>query len=397
VKLYPILVDPEFRSLIPPMSAEERLQLKANIREHGLLDKIMVWGTPEGFVIVDGHHRYEILKELAQEEEEPDFDADEAFNTLKGEVNKAGWWNIVYGHETFRLERFEDREAVKLWILEHQVGRRNLTKEQRISMVARIVLLRQEQTAETSKANLKQGSESLTAIPDVTETVPSGKRTVAAAAKEFDVPREPLQNAVNKAKGKPAAAKKADPKTKTPSPVATAPAILSEMFYVIRRKLDGKFLFNKGWTKWSPFIPEPYEVGGWDGVQYFGAGDIGPNDSQMAQYDSGKKTIIVPRDEWDWVKVEAQYKLTPVKHQAPASDPKRTAALDRAYILRNTHLCLPPSGRKRGRKSKFTTEDIARVKIMAVGATQKAIAKEYGVSPATISKVLAKAVPAEAA
>jgi hypothetical protein len=201
MKKYLILIDHEFRSLIPPLSAEERAQLKQNINDHGLLDKIVVWGTPEGFVIVDGHHRYEILKELAQEEEEPDFDADEAFNTLKGEVNKAGWWNIVYGHETFRLERFEDREAVKLWILEHQVGRRNLSKQQRLEMVARIVVLRQEQTAKTSKANLKQGNKS----PDVGKTPTSGKKTVSAAAKEFDVPEKPLQAAVNVAKGKPVA------------------------------------------------------------------------------------------------------------------------------------------------------------------------------------------------
>ena len=112
MKKYPIIIDPEFRALIPPMDPNERAQLKENIRERGLLDKIMVWGTPEGFVIVDGHHRYEILKELAREEGEegdPDFDEEEEFNTLKGELKSAGWWRIVYGHENFRSEYFEEK------------------------------------------------------------------------------------------------------------------------------------------------------------------------------------------------------------------------------------------------------------------------------------------------
>ena len=49
---------------------------------------------------------------------------------------------------------------------------------------------------------------------------------------------------------------------------------------------------------------------------------------------------------------------------------------------------------KRGRKSKFTIEDIARIKMMSVTATQKTVAKQFGVSPATIRNAL-KVVLAE--
>jgi hypothetical protein len=201
VTKHPIIIDPEFRALIPPMSADERAQLKVNIEQHGLLDQIVVWGTSNGFVIIDGHHRYEILKELATDPESEFFE--ESLEQAKGEQFFDQWVvrQSISEDVRFRSENFDNREAAKLWILEHQVGRRNLTKEQRIKMVARIVLLRQEQSAAISKSNLKKGD----AAPDVTKTVPSGKRTVVAAAKEFDVPREPLQAAVNKAKGRPTA------------------------------------------------------------------------------------------------------------------------------------------------------------------------------------------------
>jgi len=195
-----IIIDPEFRSLIPPMSADSLAQLEANIREHGLRDKMVLWEHQGTYTLIDGHHRLDILKRMDAEGLlhisgrigiDQDANADEYYQIL-GEVGYGG---------------LPDREAVKLWILQNQVGRRNLTKEQRVEMVAKIVLFRQEQSAAISKANLKQGH----AAPDVTETATSGKRTVAAAAKEFDVPREPLQAAVNAAKGKPPRKKRKGP------------------------------------------------------------------------------------------------------------------------------------------------------------------------------------------
>ena len=53
-------IDPEFQSKIPPLTAEERSQLEANILEEGrLLNPLIVWNS----FIVDGHNRFEILKE----------------------------------------------------------------------------------------------------------------------------------------------------------------------------------------------------------------------------------------------------------------------------------------------------------------------------------------------
>jgi len=82
----------EFKNLIPPLSEDERKQLEENIMEEGVRDPLITWN---GF-LVDGHNRYEICKK----ENIP-------FKTVE--------------------KKFKDEEAVKLWIINNQLGRRNLS------------------------------------------------------------------------------------------------------------------------------------------------------------------------------------------------------------------------------------------------------------------------------
>ena len=91
-------IDPEFKAQIPPLTQEERKQLEENILAEGeLLAPILVWnGT-----IVDGHNRYEILQS------HPEIPC------------------IVRNLE------LETRDEVLVWICKHQLGRRNLTPEQK--------------------------------------------------------------------------------------------------------------------------------------------------------------------------------------------------------------------------------------------------------------------------
>ena len=97
-------IDPEFQSKIPPLTAEERSQLEANILEEGrLLNPLIVW---KGF-IVDGHNRFEILKEHPEIE----------YAILEKE--------------------FAGREEAIVWICKNQLGRRNLTPEQRRYLVGK--------------------------------------------------------------------------------------------------------------------------------------------------------------------------------------------------------------------------------------------------------------------
>jgi hypothetical protein len=91
-----IVVDQEFADLIPPLTADEREQLEANISAHGgARDPIVVWSKSGKLTIVDGHNRYDICTRL----------------DLPFEIEEM---------------RFDDRNAAMLWIIDNQKGRRNL-------------------------------------------------------------------------------------------------------------------------------------------------------------------------------------------------------------------------------------------------------------------------------
>lgn len=113
-----IQIDQEFKALIPPLSAEERAQLEANIIAEGCRDAIVTWRG----VIVDGHNRHEIC-------------------TRNG-----------IDYRTVERE-FETRDDVKLWIVQNQFGRRNLPTYER----ARLALAIKPIIAAKAKANKQHG------------------------------------------------------------------------------------------------------------------------------------------------------------------------------------------------------------------------------------------------
>lgn len=95
----PVLtIDPEFEAKCPPLTEDELSQLEENILEEGLvLMPLIVWdGT-----IVDGHNRYRIAQE------HPDIE--------------------------FRIheKHFNNRYEALSWICKNQLGRRNLSPQQK--------------------------------------------------------------------------------------------------------------------------------------------------------------------------------------------------------------------------------------------------------------------------
>ena len=97
-------IDPEFQSQIPPLTDDEFKQLEENILKEGkLLSPLIVWGN----TLVDGHNRYEIVQE------HPEI----SFSTMP--------------------LPFESREEVLAWICKNQLGRRNLTPEQKKFLVGK--------------------------------------------------------------------------------------------------------------------------------------------------------------------------------------------------------------------------------------------------------------------
>ena len=97
-------IDPEFQSQIPPLTDDEFKQLEENILKEGkLLAPLIVWGN----TLVDGHNRYAILQKHPE----------------------------IY-FSTMPLP-FESREEVLAWICKNQLGRRNLTPEQKKFLIGK--------------------------------------------------------------------------------------------------------------------------------------------------------------------------------------------------------------------------------------------------------------------
>jgi hypothetical protein len=86
-------IDRKFQTLIPPLRTEERANLEASLKAEGCRDRLVTWNG----ILLDGHNRYEICS-----------------------TN-----NIPF--ETLALE-FESRDDARDWILENQLGRRNLSE-----------------------------------------------------------------------------------------------------------------------------------------------------------------------------------------------------------------------------------------------------------------------------
>ena len=99
-----LIIDPEFESVIPPLTELEFDQLRKNILEDKeVFHPIIVWNN----TIVDGHNRYKILK---------------AHQNLPFRIRKLD---------------FEDRYEVIAWICKNQIGRRNLSDAQRTILLGR--------------------------------------------------------------------------------------------------------------------------------------------------------------------------------------------------------------------------------------------------------------------
>ena len=85
-----MIIDNEFRSLIPPLTDEEYEGLKASILAEGCRDALVLWGD----TLIDGHNRYQICTEygIPFKTVQHDFaDRDEA---AVGRA-RAGWFRLL--------------------------------------------------------------------------------------------------------------------------------------------------------------------------------------------------------------------------------------------------------------------------------------------------------------
>jgi hypothetical protein len=58
MKANEIIIDPEIKNLIPPLSPSEYAGLEASILSEGCRDAVVIWQETE--ILLDGHNRYQI-------------------------------------------------------------------------------------------------------------------------------------------------------------------------------------------------------------------------------------------------------------------------------------------------------------------------------------------------
>lgn len=97
-------IDPEFRDKIPPLTETEFKQLEENIvRDREVREPLVIWNS----TIIDGHHRWKVI---AKHPEIP--------------------------YKVKRME-FADKWAAIVWMCQNQLGKRNLTDEQKTYLIGK--------------------------------------------------------------------------------------------------------------------------------------------------------------------------------------------------------------------------------------------------------------------
>ena len=98
-----LLINKEFQDLIPPLSAEELVGLEQSVLSDGCREPLIVWNN----TIIDGHHRYAICTKH----------------------------DIPF--ETRQIKGLESELDVKLWMINNQFSRRNLSTATRLDLAYR--------------------------------------------------------------------------------------------------------------------------------------------------------------------------------------------------------------------------------------------------------------------
>jgi len=160
-------IDPEFKSLLSPLSPDEYNLLEESILSEGCRDALVVWDD----IIIDGHNRYEICQHH----------------------------NLPY--ETAPMD-FESKADAKIWIVTNQLGRRNLTPFIRVELAKLIEPEIKEKARENqgTRTDILQKSAESTKPVDTREEIAKvagvSHDTVAKASKIIEKAPEEVKEAV---------------------------------------------------------------------------------------------------------------------------------------------------------------------------------------------------------
>lgn len=158
-----IRIDEEFKSLIPPLSADEYAGLEKSLLDEGCRDALVLWGD----VLIDGHNRYEICTK----------------------------YHIPF--ETVKKD-FASRDEVLLWMIDTQFSRRNLDAPDRILLAQKKApilekLARKKVSETTAKSNSEKPRKATFSFVqmDKTEKSETADKSIISPISKTELKAEP--------------------------------------------------------------------------------------------------------------------------------------------------------------------------------------------------------------
>ena len=156
-------IDPEFRDKIPPIGEDEFKQLRENIIAEGeVYEPLVVWNG----VLLDGHNRWKVIQE-----------------------------NPTVKYRT-REMHFPDKWAAFEWMYKNQLGRRNLTDEQRTYTIGKMYEARKKSITNETGRNQYTNE-----VVDQNDLQPKPKSTAEAIGREVGVAEPTVKRFEKFAKG----------------------------------------------------------------------------------------------------------------------------------------------------------------------------------------------------
>ncbi|AEK58716.1 hypothetical protein Atc_2068 [Acidithiobacillus caldus SM-1] len=133
-----IVILPQIEDLLYPLKSEELAHLEASIAKEGVRDPLVIWRRDNESILIDGHHRYAIARKLGIA-----FDVKEI--------------------------QFVDMNDVLDWVDKNQLGRRNLTDEERTLTIGRIYQRVRDQRAAARAGTAESRGECGSALQHVAD------------------------------------------------------------------------------------------------------------------------------------------------------------------------------------------------------------------------------------
>jgi ParB family chromosome partitioning protein len=203
-----LIIDPEFKALIPPLAPEELAQLEANIIKDGCRDPLVVWETYDEFTnpeyVKAALNCDKVHCKYCREDVEVNFgdgiivceECDSGLSPYRPESILIDGHNrhaICSRHgiefETVAME-FPDRVAAELWMIGNQMGRRNLENIDKVPLLER----KREILAGQAKERMESGRNQHSPVENLPEASDKTRDAVAAeigvSGKTYDALRK---------------------------------------------------------------------------------------------------------------------------------------------------------------------------------------------------------------